>query len=57
MRDQRAAARVLIRINRLAAGDPGDVKPVGKGVSELRVNFGPAIASTTCTTATRSSCS
>lgn len=39
--DQRAAARVLIRINRLAAGNPGDVKPVGQGVSELRINYGP----------------
>nr|WP_306239545.1 type II toxin-antitoxin system RelE/ParE family toxin [Ornithinimicrobium cryptoxanthini] len=41
LRDQRAAARVLIRINRLAAGNPDDVKPVGQGVSELRINYGP----------------
>jgi putative addiction module killer protein len=39
--DVRARARVLARIERLAAGDPGDVKPVGEGVSELRVNYGP----------------
>ena len=41
LRDRRAAARVLIRINRLAAGNPGDVKPVGGGTSELRIDYGP----------------
>ena len=30
-----------MRIDRLAAGNPGDVKPVGKGVSEMRVSYGP----------------
>ena len=39
--DIRARARVLVRIERLAAGNPGDVKPVGEGVSELRVDYGP----------------
>ena len=39
--DIRARARVLARVERLAAGNPGDVKPVGEGVSELRVDYGP----------------
>ena len=41
LKDRRAAARVLIRINRLAAGNPGDVRPVGGGISELRIDYGP----------------
>jgi putative addiction module killer protein len=40
MQDIRARARVLVRIERLAAGNPGDVKPVGEGVSELRIDYG-----------------
>lgn len=39
--DLRARARILVRIERLAAGNPGDVKPVGEGVSELRIDYGP----------------
>jgi putative addiction module killer protein len=39
--DIRARARVLVRIERLAAGNPGDVKPVGEGVSEMRIDYGP----------------
>jgi putative addiction module killer protein len=41
LRDIRARARVLVRIERLATGNPGDVEPVGEGVSELRINYGP----------------
>ncbi len=41
LRDVRARARVLTRVERLAAGNAGDVKPVGEGVSELRINYGP----------------
>ncbi len=39
--DIRARGRILVRIERLAAGNPGDVKPVGGGVSELRIDYGP----------------
>jgi putative addiction module killer protein len=41
LRDIRARARVLARVERLAAGNPGDSEPVGEGVSELRINYGP----------------
>jgi putative addiction module killer protein len=41
LRDIHARARVMVRIKRLSSGNPGDVKPVGEGVSELRVNYGP----------------
>src|SRR3990167_8088947 len=36
-----ARARIQARIARLADGNPGDVRPVGEGISELRVNYGP----------------
>jgi putative addiction module killer protein len=41
LRDLQARARVQARIERLAAGNPGDVEPVGEGVSELRISYGP----------------
>ena len=41
LRDIRARSRMLVRIERLAAGNPGDVKPVGEGVSEMRIDYGP----------------
>ena len=41
LRDVRARARVLVRVERLAAGNPGDVRSVGEGISELRIDYGP----------------
>ncbi|MBU1192458.1 MAG: type II toxin-antitoxin system RelE/ParE family toxin [Gammaproteobacteria bacterium] len=39
--DIHARARILMRVERLASGNPGDVKPVGEGVSEMRIDYGP----------------
>lgn len=39
--DRQARARILERVRRLSLGNPGDVKPVGEGVSELRIDYGP----------------
>jgi len=39
--DLRARARIQVRIERLASGNPGDAAPVGGGVSELRIDYGP----------------
>ena len=41
LRDRRAVARIAARLDRLAGGNPGDAQPVGDGVSELRINYGP----------------
>ena len=41
LRDRRAIARIAARLDRLAMGNPGDVQPVGDGISELRIDYGP----------------
>jgi putative addiction module killer protein len=41
LNDSNARARIAARIDRLALGNPGDVKPVGSGVSEMRIDYGP----------------
>jgi putative addiction module killer protein len=41
IKDRQALARINARIRRLAGGNPGDVKPVRTGVSELRIDYGP----------------
>ena len=41
LRDRRARAKILIRIRRLSLGNAGDARPVGSGVSELRIDYGP----------------
>lgn len=41
LRDLRARARVQARIERLSLGNAGDSRPVGEGVSEMRVDYGP----------------
>ena len=41
LKDLRARARIAVRIDRLANGNPGDAKSVGDGVAELRIDYGP----------------
>jgi putative addiction module killer protein len=41
LRDEQARARIQIRIRRVSLGNFGDAKPVGEGVSELRIDYGP----------------
>jgi putative addiction module killer protein len=41
LRDRKARARIDVRIRRLSLGNPGDVRPIGSGVSELWIDYGP----------------
>ena len=41
LRDERARAKILARIRRLSLGNAGDAAPVGEGVSEMRIHYGP----------------
>ncbi|MDR1063187.1 MAG: type II toxin-antitoxin system RelE/ParE family toxin [Azoarcus sp.] len=41
LRDERAATAIVSRLDRLACGHAGDTEPIGKGVSELRIHYGP----------------
>jgi putative addiction module killer protein len=41
LRDTKARAKILVRIDRFALGNPGDIEPVGDGVSEMRIHYGP----------------
>ena len=41
VRDLRARARINVRIRRLSLGNPGDVRPIGGGISEMRIDVGP----------------
>ena len=41
LRDARAVAKILNRVMRLAEGSPGDAKPAGGGISEMRIDYGP----------------
>jgi len=45
LRDLRARAKITQRIDRLELGNPGDLAPVGEGVSEMRINYGPGLSS------------
>jgi putative addiction module killer protein len=41
LRDRQARGRILARIRRLSLGNAGDAEPVGEGISELRIHYGP----------------
>lgn len=40
LRDRQARARILVRIRRLSLRNAGDVRPIGEGVSEMRIDYG-----------------
>jgi putative addiction module killer protein len=48
LRDVRARTRIQARIDRLEIGNPGDVKPVGEGISEMRIDYGPGYRVYSC---------
>ncbi len=41
LRGSKARAKILVRLDRLKLGNPGDVEPVGEGISEMRIHYGP----------------
>lgn len=41
LKDRRAASRILMRIDRFEAGNPGQVRDVGEGVKEMKIDYGP----------------
>ena len=41
LNDPQARARIIVRTKRLEKGNPGDVEPVGEGISEMKINYGP----------------
>ena len=41
LKDSEAKARIMVRISRLSFGNAGDMKPVGEGISEMRIEYGP----------------
>ena len=57
LKDRVARARIEARIVRMALGNPGDVKPVRDGISEMRIDYGRAIACISCSAASGLSCS
>lgn len=44
LRDPQAKARIEMRIRRLSLGNEGDVKPIGEGLSEMRIDYGPGVS-------------
>jgi putative addiction module killer protein len=54
--DRQAKARVIVRVDRMSTGNFGDVKPLGDGVWEARIDWGPGTGCTTQSRARKSSC-